>query len=158
MSLQLFNQPAHNHEQNKQQNMAVTLKTMGYENEWDAPSNLRYKIYNTFLEMNPEPEDYVCQGFGEGFAMSLQKELAKELFFPKDGLCGEAKEQLVEALRELYRKVSKGEIEFQDEIRNVVARSFAGTGERIVDCSSGSLNDIARLENFLKENEVIYTW
>lgn len=106
--------------------------------------------------MHPEPEDYACQGFGESFAMWLQNELGKQFFFPKDGLRGEAKEQLIKALRKLYRNVRDGEIESQNEIRDVVIGAFAGSAARIVDCSPGSLSDIARLGKFLKENEIIY--
>lgn len=157
MSLTLFNQSAHNYEQKKQQNMTATLKSMGYKNEFQAPGNLRYNIHCAFAGMNPEPEDYTCQGFGEGFAMWLQKELGETFFFPKDGLRGEAKEQLIQALRVLYRKVRDGEIEFKDEMLDVAIQAFAGSNMRIVNCSNGSLADIARLGKFLKENEAIYT-
>lgn len=158
MSLQFFNEAAHIYEQKKQQNIAATLKSMCYKNEWQAPSNLRYNIYSVFAEMSPEPKEYACQGFDEGFAMWLQNELGKTFFFPKDGLQGEEKERLIEALRVLYRKVRDSEIEFKDEIQDTFIGAFAGSGVRIVNCSAGSLNDIARLGKFLKENDIIYTW
>ncbi|MGB3649716.1 MAG: hypothetical protein WBA41_00700 [Rivularia sp. (in: cyanobacteria)] len=70
----------------------------------------------------------------------------------------EEKERLIEALRVLYRKVRDSEIEFKDEIQDTFIGAFAGSGVRIVNCSAGSLNDIARLGKFLKENDIIYTW
>lgn len=69
MSLQLLNKSAYNYEHIKQQNMVSTLKSMGYQNEFKAPRNLLYNIHSAFVQMNPETEDYGCQGFGEGFAM-----------------------------------------------------------------------------------------
>ena len=116
MSLTLFKQSAHNYEQIKQQNMTATLKSMGYQNEFQAPRNLRYNVHCAFTEINPEPKDYGCQGFGEGFAMWLKKELGETFLFPKNGLRNEAKEQLIQALRILYRKVRGEEIKTEDEI------------------------------------------
>ncbi|MEO1377249.1 MAG: hypothetical protein AAFW70_23795 [Cyanobacteria bacterium J06635_10] len=158
MSLTLFNQSAHNYEQKKQQNMTVTLKSMGYQNEFQAPGNVRYNINSAFIEINAVPEDYGCQGFGEGFAMWLQKELGKTFFFPQDGLQDEAKEQLIQALRILYRKVSDEEIKPKDEILDTFIGAFANSDMKMVNCSPGFLSDIARLGKFLKENEIIYTW
>lgn len=158
MSLTLFNQSAHNYEQKKQQNMTATLKSMGYKNEFQAPGNLRYNIHCAFAGMNPEPEDYTCQGFGEGFAMWLQKELGETFFFLQDGLQDEAKEQLIQALRILYRKVRDEEIKPKDEILDTFIGAFANSDMKMVNCSPGFLSDIARLGEFLKENKVIYTW
>lgn len=116
--------------------------------------NAVYKAYCTFEDTYSYPEGHIMS-VSEELGLWLEQQLGS-VFSAPGKVEGSRRLKLLDALRQLYRQVRDGEVEYQNSLVNSAAIVGAGLGTVPISCAPPVLERIAEVGKFIAKHEVIY--
>jgi hypothetical protein len=118
-------------------------------------------VWSALKEIFPEPEEYASFGMGEG----TWSWLLEHWHFQPDtqtfgGYWAIHAEQALPSLRDVYRKLKRGELEFEDKILHGMLGTamFRMSGGNMVNCAPPILDKIETLGKFIKAHGTVVVY